>query len=904
MRQNSINLGRRDLSSKQMITIHLISHTHWDREWYQPFQVFRMRLVDLLDQLMDLMEEDEGFRYFTLDGQSVILEDYLEMRPENEGRLRKLIQDGRILIGPWYTQSDEFLASPESLIRNLLLGIKVSRRFGEPMMVGYLPDTFGHISTMPLILNGFGIDSAIFGRGRDGLKQEFLWKSPDGSQVLAVDQHYVLGTVSPPSIEGFKRVGEYLPGSGREQFKLIQSKLNQMTQRATFTDQLLLMSGIDHALPHQELPEIIRSCNEMLLRSNDSRLKNYQLIQSTLPEYIRSICAIKDDLNVETGEFRQQGHHSYTGTISSRMYLKLENYVCQQELECWAEPFSAFAWLLGREYPRSLLWKSWRELLLNHSHDSIYGCSIDSVHQDMFARFRSSRQISERITEDSLTFVAGRINTKFLEGSIGAIVIFNPLSTNRTEVVEAELDFAGDIASFGLRDEKDFDMPYQIVSCQLMDDFRFHEHGAPDFGTFARYRVALEAKDIPPCGYKTLFIVPSSQKRVSLIDEGKLSFGDSEAENEFLKLAVEKNGTLTLINKEMGSIYRNLNLFEDGADVGDEYNYSPCQSDIKILSKSFNPRICLERNGPLEVVFRVETVMEVPERVSEDRKSRSQDLAGLHIVSYISMKKGLPRLDIRTMVNNTARDHRFRVLFPIELKAVRVYVGGHFDTIERPTADEKRNGLDNTFPMRDFILVRGKGSSFVVLSQGLTEYEIIKDPIEAVAFTLFRSVGWLSRGDLLTRHGSGAYDIETPEAQCIGPQEFCYSVLPLPEDVDISFVHFNAKKYGVPLRAIKTDVHPGELPLSQGFIRITSDSLILSAIKKSEERDSITARFYNPSSHHVDSVIKLGIEATEAYRLRLDEGREEKLEVADRCIYISVKANEVVTVEVVFGKRN
>jgi mannosylglycerate hydrolase len=863
-----------------------------------------VRLVDLLDQLIDLMEKNEDFRYFTLDGQSVILEDYLEIRPENESRLKKLIKEGRILIGPWYTQSDEFLASPESLIRNLLLGIKVSKRFGEPMMVGYLPDTFGHISTMPLILNGFGINSAIFGRGRDGQKQEFLWRSPDGSQVLAVDQHYVLGTITPPSIEGFKRVGEHLPGSGREQYELIQRKLNQMIQRATLTDQLLLMSGIDHALPHQELPEIIRDCNEMLQRSAEGCLKNYQLIQSTLPEYIRGICAIKDDLNVETGEFRQQGHHSYTGTISSRMYLKLENYICQQELECWAEPFSSLAWLHGKDYPHGFLWKSWRELLLNHAHDSIYGCSIDSVHQDMLARFRHSRQISERIAKGALAFIAEKINTKFTEEGTGAVVVFNPLSTGRTEVVEAELDFASDIASFGLQDEKGFEIPCQVISCHLKDDFIFHQHGAPDFRAFTRCNVVFEARDVPPCGYKTLFTVQSSQKASLAGGERVLSSGNNEAENEYLKMVVEENGTITLVDKETESIYRNLNLFEDGADVGDEYNYSPCQSDLKTLSQNFRPKICLERSGPLEVVFRIETVMEVPERIDEDRKSRSQNLTGLRIVSHIYMRKGMPRLDIRTIVNNTARDHRFRVLFPIGIKNVAIYAGGHFDTIRRPVIDESRNGLDNTFPMRNFVLVRGKGSSLAILSRGLTEYEIIRNPFEAIAITLFRSVGWLSRGDLLTRLGSCAYDIETPDAQCIGPQEFHYSILPLPEDVDISFVHLSAKKYAVPLSAIKTDVHPGELPASKGFVQIIPDSLILSAIKKSEERDSIIVRFYNPYSCHVDSVIKLGMEATEAYRLKLDEGRVEKLEVVDGCICMSVRANEVVSVEVVFEKRN
>jgi len=166
-------------------TMHVISHTHWDREWYLTFQQFRMRLVDLIDNLLNLLERDEDFKYFNFDGQTIVLEDYLEIKPQNEAKLRQYIQEGRILVGPWYQLNDEFLVSGESTIRSLLIGHLIAEDFGSVTKIGYLPDQFGNISQMPQIFQGFGIDNCLFGRGLqlvDGRKTEFIWESPDGSQ--------------------------------------------------------------------------------------------------------------------------------------------------------------------------------------------------------------------------------------------------------------------------------------------------------------------------------------------------------------------------------------------------------------------------------------------------------------------------------------------------------------------------------------------------------------------------------------------------------------------------------------------------------------------------------------------------------------------------------------------------
>lgn len=270
----------------------VVSHTHWDREWYLPFQQFRARLVALVDYLLDLLERDESFRCFTLDGQAVVLEDYLEVRPENEDRLRRLIQGRRLLVGPWYVLPDEFLSSEEAMVRNLLLGARVARRFGAVMRVGYVPDPFGHIRQLPQILQGFGIASAIFSRGMgdegESLGAEFMWRSPDGSEVLALwlPAHY--GSFTP--------VGSFNPWASDARFAAGDRESMPLDEAVRFTRDLarflaarsrtgvvLLDTGSDHLAPRADLPEII---SELQAALNEAALG-----EAALGEAARARCS-------------------------------------------------------------------------------------------------------------------------------------------------------------------------------------------------------------------------------------------------------------------------------------------------------------------------------------------------------------------------------------------------------------------------------------------------------------------------------------------------------------------------------------------------------------------------------------------------------------------------------------
>jgi alpha-mannosidase len=319
----------------------IIPHTHWDREWYEPFQRFRMRLVRLMDKLLDILDRDPNFPYFMLDGQTVVLEDYLEVRPEQETKLRRYIREGRLLVGPWYVLPDEFLVSPEALIRNLLRGIRIASDFGAVMRIGYVPDPFGHIDQLPQILRGFDIDMAVLRRGLADEPTEFWWESPDGTRVL---MEYLR--------DGYDNAA-WLPADEDNFVAAIECIRDALAPHA-ITHNLLLMNGTDHMEPRADLPRLIAAAN--------ARLTDSTLIHSTLPQFVEAVRAELDESKLITvrGELRSpKRHHLLPGVLSTRLGIKQRNAACQTLLEKWTEPFAAIATLLNQSanqptYPPSL----------------------------------------------------------------------------------------------------------------------------------------------------------------------------------------------------------------------------------------------------------------------------------------------------------------------------------------------------------------------------------------------------------------------------------------------------------------------------------------------------------------------------------------------------------------------
>jgi len=451
-----------------MQTLHVISHTHWDREWYLTFQQFRLKLVHLIDKLLELLDEDPEFKYFMLDGQTIVLDDYLQIRPEMEEVLRQHIQKGRILIGPWHILPDMFLVSPEAHIRNLLQGARTARKFGPKMPIGYIPDPFGHPGQVPQILKRFGIEAAALWRGVGDMPAELWWESPDGSKVLLAYLRNGYGNGANLVVYNSESFTQQIAIAG-----------DSLAAHSTVDDHLIML-GTDHMEPSPYTSAAIAYANE--------QLPDRKLVHSTLQGYIQSISA--QVLNQEKllptlrGELRAcDRSHLLPGVLSTRMWIKQRNHHSQNLLEKWAEPFTVFAEkMIGNKTAHKknsqafyaaiftnriqnvapIIRQAWRLLMENHPHDSICGCSIDQVHNEMTPRFDQVDQIGEEITLQALQALSQAIDTQS-EDAFSAIVLFNSLGNSRRDLVEADLSIPEEIVTFDLIDENKTMISYEFL---------------------------------------------------------------------------------------------------------------------------------------------------------------------------------------------------------------------------------------------------------------------------------------------------------------------------------------------------------------------------------------------------------------------------------------------------------
>ncbi|KPL21544.1 MAG: hypothetical protein AMJ93_09370, partial [Anaerolineae bacterium SM23_84] len=756
-------------------TLTLVSHTHWDREWYQPFQEYRVRLIQLVDRLLDLLARDPRFRCFTLDGQTIILEDYLDVRPDAERRLKNLIQEGRLLVGPWYVLPDEFLISPEAMIRNLMLGDRTARRFGDKMAVGYVPDSFGHVSQLPQILRGFGMDTAVLWRGVGEAPNEFRWVAPDGSDVLVV---YLR--------DGYCNAA-HLP-EGREAFAARLTAIAKTLATHTTTSHLLAMNGTDHLEAVAEIPQLIALA--------DRCVPDLNVHHGSLPEFIAGIRAEEPDLEVRAGEMRSpQRAHLLPGVFSTRMWIKQRNHHCEMLLEKWAEPFSAVARAYGLRTPtgdlQALIWQAWRYLMQNQAHDSICGCGADVVHKEMDVRFDWVEQIGEEITRQSLAAIAEAVDTSSLTGS--PLMVFNPTSYPRTDLVTVRVSLPMEVEAVEAVGPEGERQPCEITrrehfetevvdldAGRFLDAISWATWGTVDgqgvqavetslrgemavvdlvlsslpprvevvewgrsaietlladegirhwrlqLHRFVELDVRFVASGVPGHGYKTYALRPVLRSAESEVPAPLPCL-----ENEYFLVEADPNsGLLTVIDKATGAVLPQLHRFVDGGDRGDEYNYCPPENDRLITAPGAHLCVRGFRSSPVRQTLEISQVYMVPAGLTGDRAYRSDELTPLPITSRVSLSPGVPRIDFVTTVQNCAKDHRLRVHFPVPIITDLSYAEGHFDVLARSL--ELPANTENwpeqpvaTQHQRTFVDVNDGLIGLLVANRGLPEYEVI-----------------------------------------------------------------------------------------------------------------------------------------------------------------------------------
>ncbi len=742
-------------------TIFVISHTHWDREWYLPFEEFRWKLVLTIDNLLNLMEQNPNYVHFLLDGQIILLDDYLAIRPDHLIRIKNLVQANRFHIGPWYVLADEFLVSGEALIRNLLLGHQKAQEFGAIMQVGYTPDTFGHIAQLPQLLKGFQIDSAVFWRGFDDgnldVPTEVRWKSPDGSEVLVIHLRMGYGPAAQ------------LPKNTDAALAQLLFPLCLLIKQTT-SSALLLLNGSDHLPPQPHLPDLLNQLTSrfqtddplqgktlvqiyqallashfsnnsfpaisedkagflnQLLQETLSSLKNANFQHGALNDYVQKI---KQDGNIEelpliSGEQHSSKYISVLpGVFSARMYLKQANFRTQRLLQRWAEPFATIAWWLGASYPTQWLHYAWTLLLQNHPHDSICGCSVDETHKDMETRFRQSQQVGNRILYTALNYINAQILDKLpktLPDQPHAVLrIYNPLPFPRTDIVRILLTLdppPRKPTQYTLYDPSGTPIPCQIQRGDEIDPALYpliNQHLLPTSQTGepvlpnASHQLLLSfiAKEVPGLGYGTYYLGPPPP-RAPPPPVGGVVWRDGVVESGRWVVRVDgEGGRVVVVDRESGWEFGPLLGVVDGGDVGDEYTFCPpVRDEVVVGGEGGGVGVRVVEEGPVVVTVEVGMEVMVPGQVAVERDCRGTERVAMAVQTLVSVYGEVPRIDCVTKVHNLAKDHRLRLLFTTGLATDVVWADTPFHVTRRPIVPPPVDWVDQTYPVLRELMFR------------------------------------------------------------------------------------------------------------------------------------------------------------------------------------------------------
>lgn len=818
-----------------MKTVHLVQHTHWDREWYFTENDSKAVLYYFMDDLLQRLEADKTLGPFVLDGQTVVIEDYLSVAPDQEIRLRNLIEQGRILIGPWYTQSDFLVVGAESITRNLLLGHADCQRFGETMPVGYVPDSFGQSAQLPMFLQQFAIDSAAIWRGWSEYNvphSEFSWLSADGSKVTTAVLPWGYGCA------------KWLPDEPLQAQKALETILAKQT-RFSSTDHVLLPNGNDQSPFEYRVPQMLDKLNQ--------QQDEYRYVRSSFSQFFQALESTQITLPVYQGELISPKYmRIHRGIFSTRVDIKQLNAQLEQTLSQHLEPLLAVNWRLGLPYPQSAVDNIWREAMKSHAHDSIGGCNSDRVNAMVKNRLESGLEMANQLIDLNMKMLAEGITAQ-QDGK--KIIIFNARPQTRRGLVELTI-FTPE-QDFRVVDGAGHECRWQIVEegRQDMSIIVQELSNSTETTWYRKCKLLLEVSEIPACGYQTLYLqegvsagfIPQAAAVVKL-------------ENEWLRLEADEQGVLTLTDKRSQQTYHNILQLVDGGDAGDNYNYSPPFDDWLISSNDFMTSVRGEE-GLLQSCLTLTWQMAVPSDLVARNEHRAD--AELDISMTLTLAHKNRWLDVAISVNNTAHDHRLQVLLPTGVQQHVHFADQPFGLIERHNQppemavwkeEQWTEAPVALYPMQSQVMMHDAHRGLCAVTEGLREYQIPEDRQDVIAVTLLRSVGWLGQANMPYRPGrASGMVLPSPESQIQGMHHFKLSLLAMNNGADSAFWRDVENARGnlhawlaTGWSRFRTNPHGRVFPPHFSVLKWDSE-LHFSVLKKAQHSDALVVRGWNPT---------------------------------------------------------
>ncbi len=887
---------------KELLKIYYFSSTHWDREWYRSFQGFRYRLVKITDEIIEVLENDPSFSSFTFDGQTIVLDDYCQIKPENRKRLESLIEKGRINVGPWYVMPDEFLCSGESLIKNLQMGHKMAKDFNAPsaMKFGYICDIFGHIGQMPQIFNGFGIKAALLGRGTNDKDTPafFKWESYDGSNCI---------TFKVPEECGYGTFwldvwSQYNNGSDTSKENIVKRAVSYIEAERMRADlpYVVLMDAMDHTSIQPLAPWLAKELENIYKCT--VVFESLENLADSIKPYADSMAIHKGELN-KTAQRHVEHNMLIPYTLSSRYDLKKQNDLCQILLEKWCNPLLWIASQNDNSIPTQYLEEAYHHLISCHPHDSICGCSIDSVHEDMHYRFRQVTSIAEEIIFDALTRDIIGVENSLPQDKLKYILsVFNTLPYRRDEEITVEINLPCDyqftyyeqapvqkINSFKIFDINQKEIEYTLIDIKRNQFVNVYD---------SDYRKQMDVITVSfsailnSLGKTEYYIIPSKTPSRFL---KTMSLECDFAENDWIKLTINSNGTLELYDKITKTKYPDLLYFLDDAEIGDGWFHVNPLNDSLISSKGFTTGISKIVDGPTCSIFRIIKSMIVPESIANTNEfiSRSQSSVVLEITTDVKITSTSHYLDISTKINNTAKDHRVRLCIPTGIKDGTYFAGQAFTVVERTCGldfstnnwkecDKREKAFDG------FVWKHNENNGLAFISEaGLHECAAQEGESGNFLITLYRSFS----KTFLTNGEKGG--------QLTGELSFKYRIVPTNKnDTFADIIRLkDSFQTGIKAYTYPTDMNYS-IQNSSDLLVIHNRNIVLSTMRPPLDKsiNGLMIRIYNSSDNNLDSDISCHANYNKCEETNLLEEKLNEIEMDNDTIKLSFRPFEIKTV--------
>lgn len=885
--------------------IHVIPHSHWDREWYFTTSRSKVYLMKDLGDVLNTLENDPEFKYFMVDAQGSLLDDYIKWRPQDKERISKLVNDGRLVIGPWYTQTDQLVISGESIVRNMYYGMKRCESFGKYMNVGYVPDSFGQSGNMPQIYRQFGIEDTLFWRGvsDDMVKHtDYNWRGDDGSVVFTTQIPF-----------GYY-IGGNIPEEPEENEEFWQKECLEKAGGRSATRHIYFPNGFDQAPVRTNLPQLVKERNE--------KDPENEYVISCIEDYIKDVKSENPELEEVQGELVIAKHmRIHKSIFSSRSDLKVMNTQIQNYVTNVMEPLLTISYNLGNEYPHEAVAEIWKLLFENAAHDSIGSCISDTANEDVYVRYKQARDIAVNLVELHSRLIA----TNVKNDADMTFTAINTLPQKRKDTVIVKTYVPG--GKFAIIDEKGNDVDYTIIKSRDLTDYVLSQtimldpsrkFYVPD--QVLEVTMAIKANDVPALGYVQYSI--DTQK-----DSHKETADKKVLENKYYTIEVEENGSLTIVDKANNVTYKNQGILVENGDDGDSFNYSPPRKDMEVFS---NESKCTVKISGSDIYDQAEIHFDMVVPADLDERAEGKVSVTMLVDMTVALRKDSKVIDFNVKVDNKGLSHRLCVLFDSQIVSAFNYADQQFGLIKRPNyyekemklymesmnnKTEKKAGIQELAnwandqstwqeppisiePTQSYVSLTDGKTGIAVIPQGVREYEVLDD--SKIILTLFRTYGFMGKENLIYRPGraSGERIIETPAAQLLKEMEFNFGFTSYAGDINDSDIDTLAKQYNTNLEVYTyAEFLNGRLIFSQREIEgqnakihslfETEGNLVVSAVKKAEEDDGYIIRLYNGKDHKdLDDKIKFNFDIKEAYYTNLKEEKTEEIKVENNTISV------------------